>query len=392
MGPPGRCRAGQSPAGGLGAAGPRPARAEPRPASTPRAVAAALSRVEAREWLSSPWFGTGIGFCILLTAMFGWFWANEFNAAWGEWFGIVPITVHPLVGMAVVTAHAAVTRARRDGVDELFESCPTEESTVTAAHIRAAWVPALTAAVYIAGDVPLLTIRNDQGYGPIDARAAADVVGAILLGSCGALLGVALARWAPWRLVPVVFVVLLLPLILGLGDIGEPHWSNARQLSTWPRYPNHDLLFTDPPTWSHVVWLLALCSFVIWVALIQPRSRRTLVAGASLAIVVAGVGVVMTRPLSDAAAGSSASMVANPDHHQTCVTVPGVEVCVFERYAILGDRVLREVAPVVAASPTTSEPPRCARRSKVRSTCSDQRSQKHSTAEPRRPDFYRWRS
>ena len=50
-------------------------------------------------------------------------------------------------------------------------------------------------------------------------------------------------------------------------------------------------------------------------------------------------------------AGSLASMVANPDHHQTCVVVPGVEVCVFERYTILADRVLGEVAPVVAALP-----------------------------------------
>ena len=326
--------------------------AAPTVPARPWRVAAALARVESREWVSSPWFGLGVAFLGLSAWLFAFAWARDYDESWREWFVHMPIFVYPTVGLVVVGAHHAVTRGRRDEAEELFRSCPASESTRTAAQLLAGWVPAVAISLFVLLSTVVLKYRVPDMNGRFDGRAAADVLAAVVLGLGGSALGVALARWTPWRLAPVIAVAALVPVIGGLGNIGEPHWSNARQLSPWPRYPAHNLTYTDPPEWWHLLWLFALCSFTIWVALAHgARTRRTLVAGASLAIVVVGVGVVMTRPLSDAAAGRLASMVANPDHHQTCVTVPGVKVCVFERYAVLGDRVLGEVAPVVAAFP-----------------------------------------
>jgi len=100
-----------------------------------------------------------------------------------------------------------------------------------------------------------------RGRGP--AAVAASAVGA-------AEAGVALGRWAPWRLVPMVVVGALVPVISMLGNLGEPHWSNLRQLSPWPRYPDHDLLFTDPPVWWHLLWLASLGALMAFVAFDQP--------------------------------------------------------------------------------------------------------------------------
>jgi hypothetical protein len=335
-----------------------PPTAVPKPPATRRQVTAALARVEAREWLASPWFTVGIGFCALLVVLFGFVWASSIDGLegpWRFWFVHLPIMAHPMVGMAVVTAHRGVTRARRDGAEEIFEACPTGEGTRTAAHLRCAWIPALVLAVFAVVITLLMTTRNDRIYGPIDARALADVLTGVGLGACGAWLGVALGRWAPWRLVPIVFVFALVPFVAGLGNLGEPHWSNLRQLSSWPRYPDHDLLFTDPPVWWHLLWLLSLGALMAVLAIARGRrDRRVLVAGAAVAVVAVVAGIAETRPLSRQAAARLASLVAEPERHQTCGEAAWLRACVYRGYEGYLDLVLANLRPVAAAAPSTT--------------------------------------
>lgn len=340
-----------------GAFTPSPPAESQRPRAGRRQVAAALARVEAREWLSSPWFAAGAAFCILETLLFGWAWSVDFEAPWREWFVLFPIMAHPLVGMAVVGSHQAVTRARRDGAEELFEACPADEAIRTAAHLRAAWVPAVLGVVTIIVGSVLLGARSDRLYGPIDARAVADSLTAIVLTLCGVWLGVALARWAPWRLVPVVSVATLLPVIIALGNLGDPHWSNARQLSTWPRYPDHDLLFTAPPVWWHLLWLAALGGLMGVVALVHARrDRRVLQAGVAVAVLAIVAGIAQTRPVSPSDATRLASLVAEPERHQTCRSAPGVEICAYRGYEGYLDDAIGHAAPVAAAAPRSGPP------------------------------------
>lgn len=328
-----------------------------RPTATRRQIAGALGWAEARQWVGSPWFAVGVGFCVLMTALFGWVFGGNSDGAgmsWRSWFVTFPIMAHPMVGMAVVGAHSAVTRARRDRCEELFAACPIGESTRTAAHLRCAWVPAAVLAAFVVATTLLHSLRTDRSYGPIDARALADVLAAVVLGVCGVWLGVALGRWAPWRLAPVVFVAALVPVIVGLGSVGDPHWSNARQLSTWPRFPPHDLLFTAPPVWWHLVWIAALGAAVAVVAMAHAdRGHRTVVAGLVVAVVVAGAGFAETRPLSGATAARIASLVAESARHQTCRSSDRVTVCVYRGYEGYLDDALGATAPVGAATPSS---------------------------------------
>lgn len=332
-----------------------PPEASPRPPATPRQVRRAISRVECRLWLSNPWFAVGVAFWVMITVLFGWVWAGPeggVEGGWRDWFVLLPVMAHPLVGMTVVGAHHAVTRGRREGAEEIFGACPTSETTRTAGHLAAGWVPALTSLAFVVTMTGLLAVRTPRIYGSLNGADLAAVFAAVVLGACGSALGVALGRWAPWRLVPIVVVVALVPIITGLGNIGEPHWSNARQLSSWPRYPNHDLLFTDPPVWWHLAWLTGLGLLMAWLALVHAdRSRRMVGAGVALALAVTAVGTAMTRPLSGGDAERLASLVAEPEAHQVCRGTARVRVCGYPRDREHIDQILAEVEPVVAALP-----------------------------------------
>lgn len=334
---------------------PEPRQAPPHEPSSGLAVGAALGRVEAKQLLRSPWFGVGLGFLLLLLVLFGIVWADENDeTSWRAWFVFMPIMAHPMVGMALLASFYAATRSRRDGLDELFESTPTAVSTRSLGHLIAGWVPAAAIAVFVVAISVLVHVFGDL-YGPIDLRAGADALTAVALGACGAALGVALARWLPWRVVPVLALFLVLAVELELGNIGDPHWSNARQLSPWPRYPDHDLLFTDPPVWWHLVWIISLGALVAVIALARgrrPGSARPLVLAAGAVVVVAAVaGYAETRPISDASAAHLASLVAQPEQHQTCAEEGRAVVCAYRGYESIAEATLAHVAPVVAASP-----------------------------------------
>jgi len=330
-----------------------------RPAVDRRRVAGALGRFESGRMLSSPWFGAGLGFLVVLTALFGVLLARHkdgIEGPWGDCFVLLPLMAHPMVGMAVVVAHHAVSRGRRDGVEELFAACPTDEATRSNAHLRASWVPAASVAGFVIVITSLFALFNPRVYGPIDDSALAHVLSAIVLALGGTALGVALARWAPWRLVPVVVVAALVPVIVELGGLGQPHWSNARQLSSFPQIPGHDLEFSAAPVWWHVLWLAALVTLVAWLALLHAvRTLPMLVVGAIVGVGAVSAGFATTRPVSSAEALRLASLVAEPELHQTCRGTERIEVCVYEGYDGYIDLVLTHVAPIAAAAPSTVE-------------------------------------
>jgi len=96
-------------------------------------VVAALGRVEARELACSPWLAIGIGFQLFVLLSFAVIYVREDHSLWAEVTQQLLFLCHPMVGMSVVGAHAATTRARHDGAEELFVSCPADTSTRTLA-------------------------------------------------------------------------------------------------------------------------------------------------------------------------------------------------------------------------------------------------------------------
>ncbi len=331
-----------------------PATAAPprRVPSTSPQVARALSRVEARELASSPWFGIGLGFLgVVILALVVRF-PDDNVSSWAEAASLVPFLVHSLVGMVVLASHRAVTRARRDGAAELFDTCPAGTTTRAVGVLLTAWVPVTATACFVVILGAGLAVRSPYLHGPLGAGAAVSMLAAVVLGVGGTALGVALGRWVGFALAPVAVVV-----AIGFGSArlvtqGDPGWSPLRLLSTTPLLSETSDLLPDPPAWSNLGWLVGLTLAVVVVALARDRRSRPVAVGGVIAgVLILASGVAATRPVPAARAARLADLVAHPANHQGCATAGGrVEVCVYSASKVR-DRAVTEVGPVAAALP-----------------------------------------
>lgn len=214
---------------------------------TARSVARALGRVEARELMSSAWFGVGVGFCVLLYFLFGFVFANDNGEVWEGFGQLAPWFAHPLVGMTVLAGHRAVTRSARDGADELFDSCPTDAATRTVGFLYPAAVPVVAFALFLAALLATVAVRSPHLHGPVGVDSLADVAGALVLCIGGSALGVALGRWVRFALAPVVAIVGIALATLILNDVGGNGWNPLVPLSTAPTVEGPSPVFGDRP-------------------------------------------------------------------------------------------------------------------------------------------------
>ena len=324
-------------------------RTGPSPAS---AVATALGRVETRELSRSPWFGVGFGFSVLIFVLFGFVFVGEDTGTWDGQLQLSSWFAYPMVGMVVLAIHRAVTRAGRDGADELFDTCATTPTTRTAGFLLTALLPVTVIAVLLVALVFAVEANGNEMYGPIGADSVADIVVAIVLGAGGVALGVALGRWVRFGLAPVVTVVAIGFFGIQLNMIGGSGWNPLVPLSTAPALDGAPPMFGARPVWWHLLWILGLTAVVAVVGVARHRRDRPVVVAGALAVVVALVaGIGATRPLPPATAARMADVVANPEANQECVATGSVEVCVYPIFrgalAELADR----IAPIAAVLP-----------------------------------------
>jgi hypothetical protein len=167
------------------------------------------------------------------------------------------------------------------------------------------------------------------------------------------VLGVALARWLPWGLVPIVAVVLVGMASVRLSSLGDPAWTQGRMLSTAPLASNIDPIFVSWPVWEHVAWLLGLVLVVAGVALLRHvRSRLgPTLLGAGVAVALLAAALVL-RPTSANEVDRIAALVTDPLGSSTCVPVADeVRVCAFEEYGKVARMTAEHLRPVAAAVP-----------------------------------------
>lgn len=324
-----------------------------------RAVALALGRVEGRQFTNSAWFGAGLSFCLLVIGLFGFVWPGENGGTRQGFVELMPWFAHPLVGMVVLAAYRATTRAARDGADELFETCPATAATRTAGFLLSAAVPVFTLAVFLAVLATAVAFRAPYLHGALDADSLAEALGALVLGAGGVGLGVALGRWVRFGLVPVVTVALIGFLATAVVNGSTPHgWKPLGQLSTAPPADLMSPVFSDPPAFWHLLWLIGLTAVVGIVAVARHRRDRTVALAAFAAgVVVLGAGIGATRPMSDHSAARIADRIGHPERDQVCAASDGpVEVCVYRYHRALLARVTEQVRPTAAALPAGMTP------------------------------------
>ncbi len=330
----------------------RPAAA--RTSASPTTVSFALARVEARELTTSTAFGVGLGFSVLSLVLFGRVWVGDSGGELPAMFELSPILAHPLAGMVVLAAFRARTRGRRDGVDELFETCPTSQPTRTLGHLLTGWAPAMTAIAFATAMAAAVWIGAKPVFGDVGPRQLAAVVGAGVLCVGAVCLGVALARWAPWTLVPVVAVIAVGFLSVELATSGPSTSEPRRQLSTWLTDPEVDLRLTAPHWVAHHLWILALVLVVSVLAVLRDRRGRAVLGAGAVAVALAVVtGVAATRPIDADDARRIAALVTDPAL-QPCRDAGELAVCTFEGDDALADALVDAVLPVATATPTGS--------------------------------------
>lgn len=322
---------------------------------TQHAAGVQLARVEGRQLLRNEVFIVGIFMSIAILVVFGFVWASDNLGArnsWRYWLALLPVFTLPFAGMTLVAMNVAALRAKRDGTQELFGSLPASSTTRVVGHIGSMWMPLIVQIMFVAATFASGNLLTHH-FGAIDAASIGDVVVSFVLVACAGSLAVALARWLPNPVVALVSVVLLAVGGTTIGGIGDHHWSLTRQLSIWPRYPDHDWAFTVRPSWWHAAYLLSL-GFVVAVVAVarQRRDRLTLLFGAG-AVALAGVtGYVQTRPMSDSDAERIAAMISDPMTHSSCRTTDGLTLCAYRDYADITNVWLRELTePFAAVAP-----------------------------------------
>jgi hypothetical protein len=234
-----------------------------------RRLAISLARVEARELGVNPWFRVGLGFCAVIVLAFGV--SGSVTGSWADVVESLPFLAHPLVGMAVLAAHRAMTRARRDGAEELFDACPAAPVPRTIGVLGAAWVPVGVLAMFFTAYLASVYASGADVHGPFGSAAAPTLLAGLVLGAGGVVLGVALGRWATFSAAPLVAVVLIGFVSIQLAA-GDPDRFRATMVfSTMLPLGDNPVDLTAAQAWWHLGWLVALTAVTGFVAIAGPR-------------------------------------------------------------------------------------------------------------------------
>jgi hypothetical protein len=185
----------------------------------------------------------------------------------------------------------------------------------------------------------------------VGARQVAAVAGTGVLAVGATFLGIALARWTPWALAPVVAVIAIGFAAAELATSGVRTTDPRRLLSTFIVDPEIDVRLTAPHWLSHHLWLLALTAIVAVLAVLRDRHGPAVVGAGLVAVAVAGASAVTaTRPIDTADARRIAAIIDDPAG-LPCTDVDGFAVCTFAADADLRDDLADAVRPVAAMAP-----------------------------------------
>ena len=320
-----------------------------------RAGGVQLARVEGRQLLRNEVFIVGIFMSIAILVIFGLVWAsNNIGAqnSWRYWLALLPVFTLPFAGMTLVAMNLGALRARREGTEELFGSLPATATTRVVGHLGSVWMALVVQIVFVAATFASGRFLTDH-FGAIDAASIGDLMVSFVLVFCVGSLAVALARWLPNPLVALAALVVLAIGGSAIGGIGGHHWSLTRQLSIWPRYPDHDWAFAVRPNWWHAAYLLSLAVVVAVVAVArQRRDRLTLLLGVGAVSLAGLTGYVQTRPMTHSDAERIAAMISDPIAHSSCRTTDGLTLCAYDDYADITKVWTRELtAPFASVAP-----------------------------------------
>jgi hypothetical protein len=264
----------------------------------PRATLLALAKADARRYARHPLFLLP---CVVLLVAMG---SNIVQQKGGGTNPMVDtLTIAFLLGVfGFVVAHRLTTSLRR--TRELAGTVPVDQQARTLALCLACLVPAAAAIVVTGFILVVNAVWPPDGipssapvtwfgdYPAVDVLATLLVMGPVAaLG--GPLLGVAVARWAPFRGSALLGVVVLV--VATAIPASDDRGGSERLASAWPvlmdEHVVHEKVLSTTfvpdiePVWV-LAWVLSLCGLAVVAALLRDSAHRRalLLAGAALAL------------------------------------------------------------------------------------------------------------
>ncbi len=264
-----------------------------------------------------------VGGCALV-----WGFNHTSAATW--WDAVWEIgTGQVIVAMAVlVAAHLAAGRARRNGLQDLFDSLPTSAGLRTAGHLTSL-AGALPASLLLISATVLLEFR-----GAVGTPSAAALAGGVLLVIAGGAAGVAIGTRFPHPLAGMLAALGLFILFTQAprfsgGVIWLFPWAQVDGLHFLP-----GPLAGYPPAAAHAAELagVAVLAGVIAIALTARRGRPLIALASAGALAVAAIcvaGAAQLQPLPAAELNHLVMETADPASAQACTTVGKVRYCLY---------------------------------------------------------------
>lgn len=270
------------------------------PAALPRATLAALARADSRRFARHPLFLFGVAVCLLLLA----------SVAIGGDPAPLESTVAPAFFLGVfgfVVAHRLTTSLRR--TPDLAEIAPVDQRRRTISLCLACLVPTGIAVAMMAGSLvaavvwPPVAIPAGDPVSWFGHEPAVDILAALVAGGPvaalgGSLLGVAVARWAPFR-----GSALLALVVLVVGTAAADGWTSG-WAAIAPYQVFSDSMVVDgqirsswlaewlSPRW-YLAYALCLCLLAVVAALLRDGTGRRQLLAVAAALTVAAAGALL---------------------------------------------------------------------------------------------------
>ena len=283
------------------------------------------------------------------------------NSGWEIGYGQQVLSV-----TALVAAHLATTRARRDGLAELYESFPTSERTRTLGHLLGLLAVIVPSLALIGAMTALFDVHGVLGSPDYWVLGAG-----VLLVVAGGAVGVAIGRWLPHPMAGIVGALVWFALPGQSNQFNSPviwlfPWASA-QLNTLP-----GPLTGYPPATAHTTELAGIALLAGVMALIAGASRRKRISLARRQRVIVGIaglasvaaivaaGVAQFQPIPASALSRAVNQGAHPDGQHCKLVTAGssaARYCVFPAFTPLVPQVEGVVGEVLVRVPSRRAQP-----------------------------------
>lgn len=289
------------------------------------------------------------GFVVSLVVAWSFLTRGEplwWNAAWQIGYAQMVLS-----GVVVVAAHLAAGRARRDNMEDLYDSFPASAGLRTAGHLLSVLGAVPASLLLVAAAYGMAAWRGVFG-GPDPAVLAAG----LLLVVAGGLIGVAVGLRFPHPFAGIIAALAWAAPFTQSNRFNSAvtwlfPWVISQQSGRFPHpVPGY------PPGAAHAAELAGIAGLAGLVALAW-RARTAIqrgalaAAGAAALTVICLAGASQLQPIPTATVDRLVAQAATPTAYQTCSTTNTVRYCLYPAFTSLRDSLETPVNAVLAYVP-----------------------------------------